>query len=57
MTKDRALTLLYNAIVILQEQGFTDDEIVEELSISIEELDEVFNGEEDFDFDEDEYLD
>jgi orotate phosphoribosyltransferase-like protein len=57
MTKDRALTLLYNAIVILQEQGFSDDEIIEELAISEEELDEVFNGEEDFDFDDEEYLD
>ena len=57
MNKERAMVLLYNAIVLLQEHGYSNDELIEELGITEEELDEVFEGEEYDDFDDEEYLD
>jgi hypothetical protein len=46
MDRDRLLVVLYNAIIMLQEQGFSDRELLEELGMTEEEYDEIFDGSE-----------
>lgn len=41
LTRERLITLLYNAIALLEENGYDIEQIVEEVGITSEEYDKV----------------
>ena len=57
MDKDRLVVILYNAIIMLQEQGFTHYEILEELRMTEEEFEYIGVNDIDYSELEDEYFD
>ena len=46
MNNERLKTLIYNAIVLLEENGYTIEEFKYELGMTLDEYDEIFNGKE-----------
>ena len=46
MNNERLKTLIYNAIVLLEENGYTIEEFKYELGITLDEYDEIFNEKE-----------
>ena len=51
MDTERAFTLIYNLIVLLEEQNLSEDEIFEEIGMTEDEIDEYYDS---FDEDDDE---
>lgn len=46
MNNERLKTLIYNAIVLLEENGYTIEEFKYELGMTLDEYDEIFNEKE-----------
>lgn len=46
MNNERLKTLIYNAIVLLEENGYTIEEFKYELGMTLDEYDEIFNKKE-----------
>ena len=46
MNNERLKTLIYNAIVLLEENGYTIEQFKYELGMTVDEYDEIFNEKE-----------